>query len=106
MYLQINTVNGNARNSCAHLIKVGVGFRFAHAVEVLHVNELEVIGESGVRSLKFWQELNMRKVAQLLITPVVQVTQTVREAREEVRHIQNTETFRDLAYCKIQAKVL
>lgn len=67
----------------AHLIKVRVGFRFAHAVEILHVNQLEVVGESGVRSLEFWQELNMRKVAQLLITPVIQVTQTVRNTRQK-----------------------
>ncbi len=66
----------------AHLIKVRVGLWFTHAVVVLHVNELEVVGESRVRRLELRLELNMREVPQLLIAPVIQVTQTATHTRE------------------------
>lgn len=82
----------------AHLIKVWVGFRFANAVEVLNVNELKVVGESGVRGLEFRQELNMRKVSQLLITPVVQVTQTVQTwEKMSVRRLKPAVSFVSLS---------
>ena len=34
------------------LIKVGVGLRLSHSIEVLHVDQLEVVGEARVGHLE------------------------------------------------------
>ena len=60
------------------LIEVGVGLRLSHSVEVLHVDQLEVVGEAGVGHLELGQLLDVGQVPQLLVAPVVQFTQAGR----------------------------
>lgn len=57
------------------LVEVGVGLRLAHAVEVLHVDQLEVEGQARVGGAKLGQQLDVREVPQALVAPVVQVTE-------------------------------
>lgn len=61
------------------LVEVRVGLRFSHPIEVLYVNKLEVKGQARVGHLELRQLLDMRQVPQVFVTPVVQVTQTVRQ---------------------------
>lgn len=58
-----------------HLVEVRVGLRLSHPVEVLHVNELEVKGQTRVWNLELWQFLDMRQVSQVFVAPVVQVAE-------------------------------
>lgn len=60
-----------------YLVEVRIGFRLPDSIEILHVDELEVVGETWVGGLKLWLTLNMRQVSKLLIAPVIQITQTV-----------------------------
>lgn len=60
----------------ADLVEVRIGFRLPDSVEILHVDELEVVGETWVGGLKLWLTLNMRQVSKLFIAPVIQITQT------------------------------
>lgn len=59
----------------ADLVEVRVGLRLSHAVEVLHVNELEVKGQARVWNLELWQVLDVRQVAEVFVAPVVQVAE-------------------------------
>lgn len=45
------------------LVEVRIGFRLPDSVEILHVDELEVVGETCVGSLELWLALNMREVS-------------------------------------------
>lgn len=59
------------------LVEVRVGLRLSYAIEIFHVDQLEVEGEAGVWYLELRQQLDMRQVPQVLIAPVIQVTQAV-----------------------------
>lgn len=61
------------------LVEVRVGFRFAHPIKIFHINQLEIKSQTGVGDLELGQFLDMRQVAQVFISPVVEVTQTVRQ---------------------------
>lgn len=58
------------------LVEVRIGFRLSNSIEILHVDELKVVGETWVGSLKLGLTLNMRQVPKLLIAPVIEITQT------------------------------
>lgn len=64
------------KEATTDLVKVRIGFRLSDSVEILHVDELEVVGQTWVGRLKLWPTLNMRQVSKLLIAPVIQITQT------------------------------
>ena len=64
-----------------YLVEEGVGRRLSDAVEVVDVDELEVVEEAGVGDAELRVHLDVRQVAQLLVTPVVQVTDAVERTR-------------------------
>ena len=57
------------------LIEVWIWLGLSYSVEVLHVDELEVVGQARVGHLKLGQLLHMGQVPQMFVAPVVQVTQ-------------------------------
>ena len=56
-----------------YLVEEGAWLAFSNAVELSDVDELEIVKEASVRHSKLGITLNVRKVAQLLVAPVVQV---------------------------------
>ena len=59
-----------------YLIEVGVGLRFSDAIEILHINKLEVKVETGVLHSVLWPRDHVWEVTKLLVPPVIQTTQT------------------------------
>lgn len=72
------------------LVKVRIGFRLPDSVEILHIYELEVVGQTWVGGLKLWLTLNMRQVSKLLIAPVIQITQTANHKQRGFMNKDNT----------------
>lgn len=56
------------------LVKVRIGFRFSHSIEVLHVDQLEVEGQARVWYLELRKLLDVRQVPEVFVSPVVKVT--------------------------------
>ena len=56
-----------------YLVEEGAWLAFSNSVELSDVDELEIVKEASVRHSKLGITLNVRKVAQLLVAPVVQV---------------------------------
>ena len=64
------------REHCMDLVEVRVWFRLADAVEVFDVDELKVEMKAGVGHAVLRPQADMRQVAQPLVAPVVQLTDT------------------------------
>lgn len=58
-----------------HLIKVRVGLRLANSVEIWDIDELKVKEKSRVFYAVLWPSVDMREVAKLRVSPVIQITQ-------------------------------
>ena len=54
------------------LVEIGRRFGFSDLVEILHVDQLIIVKETGVGRLKFFLLENVFQIAQILVTPVVQ----------------------------------
>ena len=60
---------------CTHLVEVGQGRALSAAVEVWHVDELEVEGKAGVGSEELGVGGDGGQVAEVAVPPVVQLGQ-------------------------------
>lgn len=60
MVLQPGKCETNSNATRCYLIEVRVRLRLSHALEVFHVDELEVIEQAGIGRAELWQQLHMR----------------------------------------------
>lgn len=80
------------RNETSYLVKVGAGFTFTDAVEVLHVDQLEVVAEAGVGHPVLGHVEDVAQVSQQLVAPVVQVADTGTNINKELYDISTITT--------------
>jgi len=66
----------NWQSGSTNLVEVRVWFRLANTVEVRNIDELKVKEEASVGSTELRPHTHMWQIAELLITPVVQLTNT------------------------------
>ena len=64
--------------SPTYLVEVRVRFGFPDAIEVFHVDELEIKLEARVGHVELWGQVDVWQVAQLLVSPVVQGSNAAR----------------------------
>ena len=64
-----------------YLVEIWIRLRLADAIEVTDINELEVVEEAGVGVAVLLPDVDVRQVAEFLVAPVVQVTQTTAQTR-------------------------
>ena len=57
-----------------YLVKVRVWLRLSHSVKIGYINELVVKKETWILHTVLGPRLNMRKIAKLGVTPVVEAT--------------------------------
>lgn len=66
-----------------YLIEIRIRFRLSYAIEVFYIYKLEVVQKASIGCSELWQKLHVRQVTQVLVAPVVEVTQTVQNTQTQ-----------------------